>query len=270
MNTQARLSAILETMIVVALEAAELVLPLFHQGCASKIKSDGSIVTLADTQGEALITTRLKQSFPDVAMLGEESDAAGVKPHLSGPYFCVDPIDGTKQFASGDPQWVIAIAYLEGGRPVAGVILAPALSMRLFAGLADFGGFEQKPDGLRLKLAPASSVSRPLQILRGGHDSSQSIMAHLPPDIDFDLKVVSSALKFCLVATGEADLWIRAGQVWDWDIAAGQAIVESAGGKVVDLSGHLLVYGKSETGYRHPPFIVRCAGLNNWADWFED
>jgi 3'(2'), 5'-bisphosphate nucleotidase len=262
-SNKARLSAILDTMIAVALEAGQLVLPLFHEGCARKIKSDGSIVTLADTQGEALITARLAKAYPHIAFLGEESNADGAAPDLSGPYFCVDPIDGTKQFAAGNREWVISIGYLEGGRPVAGVILAPAMAMRLFAGLADFGGFEQLPSGERLAFTTASSPAKPLQILRGGHDSSDAIMAYLPPDIDFELKEVGSAFKFCLIANGKADLWIRAGRVWDWDIAAGQALIESAGGKVVDMSGKPLVYGQSETQYRHPPFMVRRAGLNH-------
>jgi 3'(2'), 5'-bisphosphate nucleotidase len=270
MNSEAaRLSAILEVMIEVAYEAGRLVLPLFENGCASKTKADGSLVTLADTKGEALIRARLASAFPDVELLGEESHADGAKPDLSGAYFCVDPIDGTKQFASGDPQWVISIGYLENGRPVAGVIYAPALNGRLFAGLSDFGGFEQFTDGERKPLASAKSIPRPLKILRGGHDSSTSILPFLPPDIDYDMEKVSSALKFCLIAAGEADLWIRVGHVWDWDIAAGQAIVEAAGGRVTDGDGGPLVFGQRDRDYRHPPFIVRCAGLNNWASWFD-
>ena len=97
MSEHARLRAILETMIDVVLEAGALVLPLFQDGCASDTKADGSIVTLADTQGEALITARLKQAFPTVAMLGEEADAAGHVPDLSGPYFCVDRQMATDQ-----------------------------------------------------------------------------------------------------------------------------------------------------------------------------
>jgi 3'(2'), 5'-bisphosphate nucleotidase len=261
LSDQNQLSAILETLIQVAQQAGALVLPLFHGGCASQFKQDGSIVTLADTQGEALITARLKEAFPHVAMLGEEAQAAGVVPDLSGPFFCVDPIDGTKQFASGDPQWVIAIAYLEGGRPVAGVILAPALSGRLFAGLADFGGFEVRPDGTRIPFSTAPPTGKTWHILRGGHDAAHAIAPHLPKDQKFEMTKVSSALKFGLIANGEADIFVRAGRVWDWDIAAGQALIEAAGGSVRDLGGNALVYGQAQHGYRHPPFIARRGGL---------
>jgi 3'(2'), 5'-bisphosphate nucleotidase len=258
-----RLSAVLETMIEVALEAGKLVLPLFYAGCASKTKADGSIVTIADTQGEALITARLKYAFPQVAMLGEESDAAGIKPDLSGPFFCVDPIDGTKQFASSDPQWVIAIAYLENGKPLAGVIFAPAFEGRLFAGLSGHGGFEQKADGVRVPFQVATRTDRPWHVLRGGHDTPDSIAKHLPKDQKFQMTKVSSALKFGLIAAGEGDLFIRAGRVWDWDIAAGQAIIEAAGGRVLDMDGQPLVYGQAQTGYRHPPFVAWGATTSN-------
>jgi 3'(2'), 5'-bisphosphate nucleotidase len=260
-STREDLNVILDIMISVAQEAAALVLPLFHQGCDRKIKSDGSIVTLADTQGEALITARLHAAFPDIALLGEESNADGQQPDLSGPYFCVDPIDGTKQFASGDPHWVIAIAYIEGGRPLAGVILAPALSMRLFAGLADFGGFEHASDGTRIAFPKGPLRSGPWRVLRGGHDTHDSIARELPKEQDFVMTKVSSALKFGLIAAGEGDVFIRAGCVWDWDIAAGQALIEAAGGTIFDLKGRPLVYGQAQNNYRHPPFIARGGGI---------
>jgi 3'(2'), 5'-bisphosphate nucleotidase len=260
-SEQSRLTAILEVMIEVGREAGELVLPLFQDGCSSKIKADGSIVTLADTQGEALITSRLRAAFPDVALLGEESDAAGAAPDLSGPYFCVDPIDGTKQFASGDPQWVIAIAYLEAGRPLAGVIIAPALEGKIYAGLADFGGFEQSGAGERVPFPLAQRPKGPWHVLRGGHDTPESVAPHLPIDQDFTMTKISSALKFGMIAAGQGDIFIRAGRVWDWDIAAGQALIEAAGGRVLDLDGHALVYGQAQNGYRHPPFIARGGGV---------
>jgi 3'(2'), 5'-bisphosphate nucleotidase len=258
-----RLTTILESMIDVARAAGDLVLPLFEAGCASATKADGSIVTVADTRGEALITARLRETWPETAILGEEADAAGACPDLSGPYFCIDPIDGTKQFAAGDPHWVIAIAYVEEGRPLAGVILAPALSGRLFAGLADFGGFEESLAGVRTPFPmPVAAHSEIIwRVLRGGHDTPEAIAAHLPKGQKFEMTKVSSALKFGLIAAGQGDVFIRAGQVWDWDIAAGQAIIEAAGGRVLDLDGQPLVYGQAINRFRHPPFVVRRGGM---------
>jgi 3'(2'), 5'-bisphosphate nucleotidase len=248
-------------MINAALAASALILPLFHEGCASHIKADGSIVTLADTQAEALITGTLHAAFPAIPMLGEESTAEGAKPDLGSAYFCVDPIDGTKQFAKGDPQWVIAIAYIEQGRPLAGVILAPAVSGRLFAGLADFGGYEILGDGSRKAFSKLEPNAAPWRILRGYHDTEDSVRQHLPNGQDTIMTALSSAYKFGLIAAGEADVFIRAGRVWDWDIAAGQALIEASGGRVLDLNGQALVYGQAETEYRHPPFIAHNASI---------
>lgn len=261
MSEQARLSAILETMIAVTRAAGQQVLPMFEVGCASATKADGSLVTEADTLGEALIGEALRAAYPNVAMLGEEAVAAGAVPDLSGPYFCLDPIDGTQQFATHSREWVIALAYVEGGRPLAGVILAPALDHRLFAGLSDFGGFEIKGDGARIPFPRPNEpiATRPLHILQGGNDSAASLQAHLPSGVPFELRQVSSALKFGLIAVGEADLFVRAGQVWDWDIAAGQAIVEAAGGRLLDVQGQHLRYGQAQNRYRHPPFVARGA-----------
>jgi 3'(2'), 5'-bisphosphate nucleotidase len=270
MNDQARLAAILEVMIDVALEAGRLVLPLFETGCASNTKSDGSIVTVADTKGEALIQARLSAAFPQYGFLGEEATSSGANPDLNGPYFCVDPIDGTKQFASGDPEWVIAIGFLEAGRPVAGVIYAPALNGRLFAGLADFGAFEQFQNKSRSPIHSAKLLPERLTILRGGHDSTASIISSLPSNLAYDMTKVSSALKFGLIATGEADLWIRVGRVYDWDIAAGQAIVEAAGGRVTYMENAPLIFGKESENFRHPPFIARCAALHDWPNGFQN
>jgi 3'(2'), 5'-bisphosphate nucleotidase len=265
-SDQARLSAVLEVMINAALEAGEMILPLFHGGCASSTKSDGSIVTIADTKAEALIRAKLQEAFPTAGFLGEESVAEGDVPDLSGPYFCVDPIDGTKQFASGDPEWVISIGYLEAGRPVAGVIYAPALDRRLFAGLANFGGFEMSNSSERRAFEKPVGFKTTMRVLRGGHDSSDAVMRHIPA-IDMTMRKVGSALKFGLIAAGDADVWVRAGRVWDWDIAAGQAIVEAAGGFVTDVDGNALIFGDGTAGYQHSPFLVRNAVLS---DWFTD
>jgi 3'(2'), 5'-bisphosphate nucleotidase len=262
-SDKVQLTDILETMLVVAQEAGDLALHHFHSGCDRTTKADGSIVTIADTQAEALIAGRLKAFHPDVGFLGEESIAAGHQPDLSGPYFCVDPIDGTKQFASGNPHWVVALAYVEDGRPLAGVIYAPAFGKRLFAGLADHGGFEVLLDGTRRAFPQPGQKPTMWRVLHGIHDKEAAIKTLLPAGLNQTLGIVGSGLKFGLVAAGEADLWVRAGSVWDWDIAAGQAILEAAGGRVVDTHNKALVYGRGAADFRHPPFLAMGATYAN-------
>jgi 3'(2'), 5'-bisphosphate nucleotidase len=260
-SSKAELTLILETMIDAARKAGALVLPMFHEGCAQSKKSDGSIVTIADTQAEALIIQTLAGAFPDIPVLGEESTAAGAAPDLGSAYFCVDPIDGTKQFAKGDPEWVIAIGYVENGRPLAGVIFAPAMAGRLFAGLSDFGGFEILGDGSRKGFAPNPTPPPIWRALQGAFSKPVALVGYLPKDQAFETIQVGSAVKFGMISAGEAEVFIRPGRVWDWDIAAGQAIIESAGGDIRDMDGNLLVYGQMQNQFRHPPFIARCKGL---------
>jgi 3'(2'), 5'-bisphosphate nucleotidase len=248
-------------MISVAQQAGALVLPLFHDGCAQSQKADGSIVTLADTQAETLITELLSAAYPNIPVLGEEGTASGEAPDLGDAYFCVDPIDGTQQFAKGDPEWVVSIGYIEKGRPLVGVIFAPALSGRLFAGLADFGGFELFCDGKRQPFPSASHAPPKWRVLQGAYGKPVSVERYLPPGQDIEVMKIGSAIKFGLIANGEADVFVRPGQVWDWDIAAGQAIVEAAGGQIRTMDGQALVYGQVASNYRHPPFIARCAGI---------
>jgi 3'(2'), 5'-bisphosphate nucleotidase len=262
MTDQARLEAILDVMIDAAYQAGTLVMPLFLDGCAQSKKADGSIVTLADTKAETLITSLLQAAFPAVAVLGEEATAAGTAPDLGQAFFCVDPIDGTQQFAKGDPEWVVAIGYLEQGRPVAGVIYAPALNKRMFVGLSDFGGYEIMADSTRRAFPENVPVPTKWRALQGAYGKPVAIQRYLPDGQDLEIIKIGSAVKFGLMAAGEADVFVRPGQVWDWDIAAGQAILEAAGGKILDMLGQALVYGQAATNYRHPPFIARCAGLD--------
>lgn len=244
-------------MIDAALQAGDLVMPLFERGCAQARKSDGSIVTEADTKAEALITHCLQTRYPSVPILGEESTAEGKIPHLDGAYFCVDPIDGTQQFAKGDPEWVVAIGYLEQGRPIAGVIYAPALKNRLFAGLADYGGFEIGADGTRTPFPPPPPLGRVWRVLQGAYGKPVSVTRFLPENQQVEIIKIGSAIKFGLIAAGEADVFVRPGEVWDWDIAAGQAIMEAAGGSIKTMDDKSLVYGQTKTYFRHPPFVAR-------------
>lgn len=261
MTTISTYSDMRDALIAIVRDASALTLAHFNAGCASQKKADGSIVTIADTQAEALIKARLATLYPDVAFLGEESIAAGLTPDLSGPFFCVDPIDGTRQFAAGDPEWVVSVAYVAGGRPMIGVICAPVTG-RLFAGIVGDGGFEQVLDGPRLAFPSATTPHKPLRVVHGGHDHPDKVGAMLPHGQTVELSCIGSALKFGLVACGQADIFARAGRVWDWDIAAGEAIIVASGGRVVDSLGQRLEYGQAQNGYRHSPFLAYHGGVD--------
>jgi 3'(2'), 5'-bisphosphate nucleotidase len=263
----------LAVMLEAAFMAARLVLPMFERGIASKQKADGTIVTEADTAAEALISAHLRASFPHTPILGEEAVAAGQCPSLetsSAPnWFCVDPIDGTRQFANNDPEWTICIGYVEHGIPISGVLVSPAYG-RSFAGTVGLGAFEIEPDGSHTPLprdtsqsliAPTAGVpQQTVRVLRGGNDTQDAVLAILPSGPDsptYSVTRISAALKFGLVAAGEADVFARVGRVWDWDIVAGAAVLSAAGGRVSDVRGRPLVFGDQINGYQHPPFFAQ-------------
>jgi 3'(2'), 5'-bisphosphate nucleotidase len=263
----------LAVMLEAASMAARLVLPMFERGIASKQKADGTIVTEADTAAEALISAHLRAVYPHTPILGEEAVASGHCPNLEtnsdAGWFCVDPIDGTRQFANNDPEWTICIGYVEHGVPVSGVLVCPAYG-RSFAGTVGLGAFEIELDGRHTPLprditlspiAPtADAPEQTVRVLRGGNDTQEAVLALLPAGPDsptYSITRISAALKFGLVAAGEADLFARAGRVWDWDIVAGAAVLSAAGGRVSDVQGRPLVFGNQINGYQHPPFFAQ-------------
>jgi 3'(2'),5'-bisphosphate nucleotidase len=250
-------SPTLSVMIAAAREAGALARAMKAAGVDRTRKDDGSLVTDADHAAEALIEDRLRAAFPGAVLLGEEAVAEGATPDLGGEWFCVDPIDGTAQFAGGDPDWAVCIGHVVAGVPVASVVFAPDHE-RLFAADAD-GGFEARADGSRTPFPRAGFDPASARVLHGANDKPERVRA-LAEDFGVAaLRQVGSAYKFGLIACGEADVFIRAGRVWDWDVAAGAALLAAVGGVVHDLEGRPLRYGAAETGYRHPPFIARRA-----------
>ncbi len=246
----------------IALEAGALIMQIFDQGFEIGYKDDDSPVTEADQKAEALILARLAEYAPDLPVLAEEQAAAGNIPNLGNLYACVDPLDGTREFIDRHTDFTVNIAIIENGMPVRGVVYAPALKMLYVAeGRSGAWRCEAEP-GMNV---PNESARRPITIrMAPTKIVAIASRSHRTPQTDaflqkFDigeLKSAGSSLKFCLVAAGEADLYPRMGRTMEWDTAAGHAIVQAAGGKVLTESGEPLRYNKSERGYDNPNFIV--------------
>lgn len=226
-------------------------------------KPDESPVTDADEEAEAFILAELRKSFPGVPVVAEESVAAGHAPDIANRFFLVDPLDGTKEFVSRNGEFTVNIGEIVNGRPVRGCVFAPAKS-RLFLGDGANGAFESAAtDG-----APPDFVqARPVAARRAPADGLVAVASRSHRDAQTDVflarfpisKFVSagSSLKFCLVATGEADLYPRLGRTMEWDTAAGDAVLTAAGGRVSTLDGRPFVYGKVEEKFANPFFVAR-------------
>lgn len=246
----------------ICLKAGAVIMDVYATDFDVDKKEDASPVTIADEQAETLILQGLKAADPALVVIAEESVSAGHIPEHGERFALVDPLDGTKEFINKRGEFTVNIAIIEHGRPVMGVVYAPALE-RLFVA-------ESPSTAWQADAKPGGAVPRPdtrrAMAIRKSASSLTAIASksHRSPETDAFLEkypigeVISagSSLKFCLIAAGEADLYPRMGRTMEWDTAAGQAVAEAAGGRVLCEDGTPLLYGKRERGYDNPHFIV--------------
>lgn len=237
-------------------EAAELILPLWKSELAVFQKADESPVTEADRRGEALILERLAAAFPDIPVISEEDASEFGTPDAIGPrFFLVDPVDGTKAFVRGDPNFTVNIGLIENGRPTAGAVSAPATGETWFTqggqAMKRLAGGEAQPVQVRIwpKGAAVALVS---------HTMKEETAVKLAEQYGFDLREpMDSSIKFCRIAEGSADIYPRHGPTMEWDVAAGHAVLIAAGGQMKTQEGEEFVYGKAEAGFRNGWFVAR-------------
>jgi 3'(2'), 5'-bisphosphate nucleotidase len=246
-----------------AWHAGEIILSHYAAGVEARHKEDQSPVTAADEEAEIFILARLKALKPDEAVIAEEEVSAGHVRQIGARFFLVDPLDGTKEFISRNGEFTVNIAEILNGRPVRGVVYAPAKN-RLFIGEVGHGAFEiATAPGALPDFAQARSISvRPIPAdgmvavaSRSHRDSKTDEYLAAYPIKDF--VSAGSSLKFCLVAAGEADIYPRHGRTMEWDTAAGHAVLAAAGGSVTTLDGRPFTYGKVEEKFANPFFVAR-------------
>lgn len=256
-------AGLLEDVRALARRAGEIVMDVYATDFGVRGKQDASPVTLADERAEEAIVAALRELTPDVPIIAEEAVAAGRVPEVHDRFWLVDPLDGTKEFISRNGEFTVNIAEIVEGKPVRGVVHAPAIE-RLFFGEMLSGAYEAfappggKPDFGEAKRIQARAVPK---------DGMTAVASRSHRDAntdkylaDFKVKEFISAgssLKLCLVATGEADIYPRTGRTMEWDIAAGHAVLAAAGGSVKQLDGQPFHYGKAERGYDNPFFVAR-------------
>ncbi|MFD0859292.1 3'(2'),5'-bisphosphate nucleotidase CysQ [Roseovarius aquimarinus] len=247
-----------------ALEAGDAIMEIYGQDDFDvKSKSDDSPVTAADEAADALISAGLRAAFPDVALVTEEQAASHTVE--AETFLIVDPLDGTKEFVHRRGDFTVNIALVEKGVPTRGVVYAPA-KKRMFYTLPDGSSVEET--GALAKIAPGPQspirVSDPdngaLMVVASKSHRDQATDDYIAKYAVKDMKSAGSSLKFCLVATGEADLYPRVGRTMEWDTAAGHAVLNGAGGRVVRFDDHApLTYGKP--GYANPFFIAHAPAV---------
>jgi 3'(2'), 5'-bisphosphate nucleotidase len=244
-----------------ALAAGEILQRYFRDG-GYQIDSKGrnNPVTTADFEADSELKQILRDAFPAYGWLSEET--ADNDDRLTRErVWIVDPLDGTKEFIKKNGEFTVNIALIEGGRPTLGIVLAPA-SETLWRGAAGLGADKSEHGGA---FTPITTRPEPTDGLTCCASRSHAIYSDL--DIWFGREgltvaervQVGSSLKFCLIAEGKADIYPRFGPTNEWDTAAGQGVLEAAGGEVVTTDGKPLLYGKPR--FSNPHFIARSKAL---------
>jgi len=252
------------TMRTLALEAGDEIMRIYNgPDFEVKTKSDESPVTEADEAADALISAGLRETFPDVALVTEEQAASHAE--TASTFLIVDPLDGTKEFVHRRGDFTVNIAYVVDGLPLLGIVYAPAKD-RLFYTQADGSSVEETGPFSKAEIGETRpiSVSNPnnssLLVVASKSHRDQATDDYISKYAVEDMKSAGSSLKFCLVATGEADIYPRLGRTMEWDTAAGHAVLKGAGGDVIRFDDHTpLTYGKNT--FANPFFIAYSPGV---------
>lgn len=253
-----------EVMRRLAIEAGALILDVYGRpDMGTRAKSDQSPVTEADEAADAHISAGLRAAFPDIPLVTEEQ--AATHSETAATFLIVDPLDGTKEFVQRRGDFTVNIALVEDGVPVRGVVYAPAVR-RLFytdargQSVEETGAFSPDAVGETRPIGVAIPDNRALRVVASKSHRDEATDAYISNYAASDLRSAGSSLKFCLVASGEADLYPRLGRTMEWDTAAGHAVLAGAGGEVVRFDDHRpLRYGKP--GYENPFFIAYAPGV---------
>lgn len=251
--------ALLDDLTALVAHASALIRDIAAKGLSHRLKDDKSPVTAADEASEALILEGLARLLPGVPVIAEEMTAKGNLPSLDASFLVVDPLDGTKEFIAGSDQFTVNLGLVTRGVPIAGVVAAPN------KGLVWRGVVGVKAERLRL-LAGGADLAQPIHTRRWPeHDAIAAISrSHLDPATEAFLTRLApitrqpsgSAIKFCQIAEGAADVYPRLATVCEWDVAAGQAVLTAAGGLVTTPQGGPLTYGHAAEKFRVPAFIA--------------
>jgi len=251
------LKKIVEDLIDTFLKAGELSLSLREKGLTKEIKSDNTPVSNGDIEVNKFITKKISEITPDIPIISEETSDNRDNTQLKD-FWLVDPIDGTYDYINDLEEFTINAGLIINNKPVAGLIYAPA-KKRMFYSYGDGNAYELS-DGKTINLSTKSiEKNRPIKFISYSNKLKPEIQK-IYQDIGVTENVkMKSSLKFCVVAAGEYDGYVAEPRAYEWDIAAGHAILVSSGGTITDFNGNEILYGKENL--KNPSLILKSKNI---------
>lgn len=249
---------VLESIVGIARHAGEAIMEVYESDDFNvELKGDDSPLTRADKEANDIIVAKLEE-MSELPIVSEENTVRTVE----GPFWLVDPLDGTKEFIKRNGQFTVNIALIEDAKPVLGVVYAPAIDTLYAGDVKDGVAFREDESGRR-EIAAKGSSEAPVIVTSKSHkdERTEALLKAIGPHEE---KSMGSSLKLCLVADGSATLYPRLAPTYLWDTAAADAVVTAAGGAVKDLDGERLSYDPMRE-MKNPYFVVE--GMNNTIDW---
>jgi 3'(2'), 5'-bisphosphate nucleotidase len=259
------LADLVEPAVTLAKQAGDAILEVYATDFDVQAKDDESPLTQADMASHRIIDKGLRELTPDIPIISEES---GLPPYEERrewrTYWLIDPLDGTKEFVSRNGEFTVNIALIDGNRPVLGVVHVP-VSGKTYTGCDGVGAGVRNSEGESRSINVTKESALPVRVVGSRSHRGASLDAFLDKLGEVEMLPMGSSLKFCVVAEGGADIYPRLGPTSEWDTAAAQAVVEQAGGAVLELDGRPLAYNAKED-ILNPHFLVRGPDDRDWLE----
>ena len=256
------LNELINPIVDLAVDAGKAILEVYATDFDVQEKGDESPLTQADLASHFCIVKGLSALTPDIPVISEEEGLPSFAERGQWQrYWLIDPLDGTKEFVNRNGEFTVNIALIDSNRPIFGVVHVP-IQDKTYIGCEGHGS-ELREGGTTTSISVADVSSDPVRIVGSRSHRGSSLDAFLEKVGESDMLPMGSSLKFCVVAEGRADIYPRLGLTSEWDTAAAQAVVEQAGGKVLELDGKPLSYNAKED-ILNPWFIVIGATDRDW------
>ncbi|MBB1319550.1 3'(2'),5'-bisphosphate nucleotidase CysQ [Shewanella sp. SR43-4] len=254
----------LQQIVLLAKQAGEAIMQVYAQtDLQIEVKQDDSPVTAADIASHNVIIAGLKQHFADIAVMSEEdADISWAERQTWQTYWLIDPLDGTKEFIKRNGEFTVNIALIHQGQAIAGVVYAPVLD-KCYSGIVGQGAWLEHNGSTSILDIRQRPLQTPPVVVGSRSHISPDVAAYLQTIGEHQMLSVGSSLKFCMVAEGQADVYPRLGLTSEWDTAAAQAVLESAGGKVVEYPALTALQYNQKENILNPYFIAASLA------WFE-